>query len=180
MISICLPSHRGREGGVGTLCAGLCLPCLISVISVFCVHFVMHQLPQQLGIARSLTSKKTEPSQYGLYYYYLKCLLSFYIIILWPNHSGRTTKLYNKNSHLTSFIHNIKSSSLIYTLKADKMKRCVLCWPLLQLTMLLVTFHTLKFLYSVASSLACKTQKSVWMCWQITHRVLLQVRSFRW
>jgi hypothetical protein len=38
------------------------------------------------------------------YYYYLKCLLSFYIIILWPNHSGRTTILYNKDSHLTSFI----------------------------------------------------------------------------
>jgi hypothetical protein len=32
--------------------------------------------------------------------------LSFYIIMLWPNHSGRTTILYNKDSHLTSFIHN--------------------------------------------------------------------------
>ncbi len=116
------------------------------------------------------------PSQ--SYYYYLKCLLSFYIIMLWPNHSGRTTILYNKDSHLTSFIHDIKSSSLIYTLKADKMKCCVLCWPLLQITMLLVTFHTLKFLYSVASSLACKIQKPVWMCRQITHRVFLQVRSF--
>jgi hypothetical protein len=85
-------------------------------------------------------------------------LLHYYM--LWPNHSGRTTVLYDKDSHLTSFIHNIKSSFL-----------SVLCWPLLQLTMLLVTFHTLKFLYSVASSLACKTQKPVWMCRQITHRV---------
>jgi hypothetical protein len=117
-------------------------------------------------------------SEHKVYYYYLKCLLTFYIIMLWPNHSGRTTILYDKDSHLTSFIHNIKSSSLIYSLKADKMKCCVLCWPLLQLTMLLVTFHTLKFLHSVASSLACETQKPVWMCRQITHRVFLQVRSF--
>ncbi len=45
------------------------------------------------------------------------------------------------------------------------MKCCVLCWPLLQLTMLLLTFHTLKFLYSVASSLACTVRhrnQSVW------------------
>jgi hypothetical protein len=37
-------------------------------------------------------------------YYYLKCLMSFYIIIVRPNHSGRTTVLYNKDSHL-NFIH---------------------------------------------------------------------------
>jgi hypothetical protein len=33
------------------------------------------------------------------YYNFLKCLLSFYIIMLWPNHSGRTTTLYNKQLH---------------------------------------------------------------------------------
>jgi hypothetical protein len=31
--------------------------------------------------------------------------------MLWPNHSGRTTKLYNIDSHLTSFIHNINNET---------------------------------------------------------------------
>ncbi len=54
--------------------------------------------------------------RFFFYVYFLKCLLSFYIIMLWPNHSGRTTILYKKDSPLTSFLHIIKSSSLIYTL----------------------------------------------------------------
>jgi hypothetical protein len=36
------------------------------------------------------------------YYYYLKCLLSFCIIMFWPNHSGHITILYNKDNHLTN------------------------------------------------------------------------------
>ncbi len=58
---------------------------------------------------------------------YLKCLLSFYNIILWPNHSG-CTNLWYWNKHM---------------LKTDKVKSPLLCWPLVQFAMLLITLHTL-------------------------------------
>ncbi len=61
------------------------------------------------------------------HYYYLKCLLSFYNIILWPNHSG-CTNLWYWNKQM---------------LKTDKVESPVLCWPLVQFAMFLITLHTL-------------------------------------
>jgi hypothetical protein len=71
------------------------------------------------------------------HYYYLKCLLSFYTIILcmaqsqWEHYS---------NTLILILIHWYWNKHM---LKTDKVKSPLLCWPLVQFAVFLITLHTL-------------------------------------